>query len=219
MAGSTHINLGLNHLSPVELAGFLKATAAAMEGSAQFPSPAVPPAELKKAGDDIIAAVDAQKQADDARRVATAHVHDAVHAGHAKATKQAKYVESLADETPDPGARARLVAAAGMTEKAAPVRHKDIAAPTGVSATVGDHVGEADLHWHGRSSKTVRGWNVEGTAEPQNPASFRHLDFTTASKLTVQGLTPGTTMSFRIVAVGGDGKVSEPSALVTVVVP
>ena len=210
------VNVGVSHLTAAELADKLEGVAHAMQGNANFPAPPFPPQDLVDASGAIRAALKEKDDLDAKAKLATAKLHAAINKGREKGTAYGHYVAATSngDET--------KIKSAMMELKAKAVHSQSIATPTGVSAALGDHPHEVQVHWHGRASKhgggnAVHEFHVETTVDPSKVDSWTLAGSSTTSKLLVENLPTGA-HSFRLIAIGTD-HVSPPSGVVTIYVP
>jgi hypothetical protein len=97
-----------------------------------------------------------------------------------------------------------VIAEAGMDPRAEPGAPAMPDAPTGLTATIGDHEGEIDLSWN--PVLNARSYLIQQSTDPTNAAGWEQVDTSTKSKATIGGLTSGTRYWFRVCAVGALGQ-------------
>jgi len=118
----------------------------------------------------------------------------------------AAYIENVS------GGDEAMLRSAGVSVRSpsAPIA-EGLAAPTGLSATEGDHDGEIDLHWN--SVKRARSYIVERSSDPPTDTSWTQVQVVTSSSATISNLTRGAKHWFRVAAVGSTGQSgwSDPS--------
>ena len=73
-----------------------------------------------------------------------------------------------------------------------------------LGATAGDATGQADLNWE--PVENNHGYIIQMTTTPTNAASWQQVANSSASKVTVTGLTTGTQYWFRVAALGVGGQ-------------
>ena len=111
----------------------------------------------------------------------------------------AAYIENVSADD-----EAKIRSAGVGIRSATPPATDPLTAPSGLSATEGDHEGEIDLHWN--SVKRARSYIVEHSADPPNDTSWSQSQVVVASSATVGGLTRGAKHWFRVAAVGSTGQ-------------
>lgn len=118
----------------------------------------------------------------------------------------AAYVESVG------GGDEELVRSAGMDTRAAASASSDgPSVPAALNATAGDHGGEVDLSWDKVAG--ARSYVIEKSPDPPTATSWSYSGVSTKSRATVNGLTSGARVWFRVAAVGtnGQGGWSDPA--------
>ena len=93
-----------------------------------------------------------------------------------------------------------IITSAGFSARADATPTNDIPQVQNLRATMGDDVGQVDLGWDG-GIKGKRGFMVEWR-EHTDSAQWGGGKFVTASKCTIEGLTPGKVYAFRVRALG-----------------
>ena len=177
-----------------DLRVFAKGHRDALVGNANFPTPDPAPATFdpvflgySDALDDVLAASEALKTATrikNERRVLL----------EAEMTDRGIYVDGVANGVES------IITSAGFSARALPTPTNDLPQVENLRATVGDDTGEVDLAWDG-NIKGKRGFLVEWR-EHVDTAVWGGGKFVTASKCTVDGLTPGKVYAFRVRALG-----------------
>ena len=172
---------------------------ASLTGNPNFPTPNPPLAAVTTAINGLrTAIVEAQtaRQAAQAKTVAQNDSEDELD----KVMRQiAAYIENVS------GGDEKMILSAGVSVRSPSTATSDtLAAPTGLSATEGDHEGEIDLHWN--SVKRARSYVVERSADPPGDTSWSQTQVVTNSSATVSGLTRGAKHWFRVAAVGANGQ-------------
>lgn len=208
-----HAQLGLDGLTDEELATRSNSVATAMRSSAAtFASPPVTPDQLVHDATDLTTKIATRTAALAAAKSATADVNAARARVRQNLTGAGKFVETVAA-----GDEAKL-RAGGFEPAAKAVHHADLKTPDGVTATLGDALGEVDVHWHSPRTHTVASARIDMTTDPTKPETFHQVALVTGSKATLTGLPHGTTITLRVVFIGTSGRVSAPSNLVTITV-
>ena len=213
------ISLDLNGKSISEKITFGNAVEESMDGNPNFPDP--------EATEKVNTMTDAKEELDAAKTAKDAAEAAAKTATETQGTKEHDYdtaMTSLANYVQDKSAgSAEKMESGGFTTylpgKAAPIG--ELGQVENLGATVGDLVGEADLHWdplHGANS-----YAVEMTADPVDPTTWAPVPVQqggapSKSKTTVTGLTSGTKMFLRVMGIGAAGA-GPPSIAADVVIP
>ncbi|HJQ26304.1 MAG TPA: fibronectin type III domain-containing protein [Blastocatellia bacterium] len=176
-----------------------------LTGNEGFPTPNPPLAQITAAIDGLQTAITGAQVARQTARAKTAEQNDKEAALDQLMTQLAAYIESVSggDET--------MIKTAGVGIRSAASASDDLSAPTGLSATAGDHDGEVDLHWN-RIAR-ARSYVIERSADPPTDSSWAHVKVVTTSSATVGSLTRGTKYWFRVAAIsaGGQSGWSEPA--------
>lgn len=170
----------------------------AMTGNASFPDAGRLPTDaafaaamtaLKDAEDDVAATKTAWKEAIATRDAAEATMDAAL-------TSRASYCEAA-----QPNNDAALVSTA-LPMRTAPVAVGDLPAPGDLAATAGDSEGEIDLSCDPVSGAGSYEWQCR---LHQDGTTWQPAKNSTASKITLTGLTPGALYGFRVRAIGSAG--------------
>jgi hypothetical protein len=188
--------LELKRKTDTELIAFAQSIIAAMTGNAIFatPTPALPGITTKITAfntklADFVAKTNAARQAAVDKETLRSDLETLL-------TQLAGYVEaaSAGDES--------KILSAGMQVRAAVSPVGALPAPANLNATAGDMEGHIDLSWQpvaGASS-----YEVECRLHTDT-AAWARVKSVTASKLTVEDLTPGALYAFRLRAIGAAG--------------
>lgn len=188
------IKLELRERDDLDLQAFANGHKNAMDGNANFTTPdptaAVFDAQLlafKDALDDVTEQEDALKTAIRVKNEKRAILE-------ASLNVRASYVEKTAN------GQESIITSAGFTVRADATPTNDLPQVQNLKATIGDDVGEVDLSWDG-NIKGKRGFFVE-YREHTDTAQWGGGKFVTASKCTIDGLTPGKVYAFRVRVLG-----------------
>ncbi|MDT5062879.1 MAG: hypothetical protein QOH63_3338 [Acidobacteriota bacterium] len=192
------IKLNLQRLTIPEKIARSQQIVAAMTGNANFtsPQPALP--QVTTAINDLDTAYAATQTARQEAKTRTSIQNQKEEALDRVLTQLANYVESVS------GDDEAKITSAGMNVRAEPAAAGDLAAPTGLEASVGDRDGEIDLVWD--KVNKARSYVIERSADPPTATSWTHAAVATKSQATVGGLTSGTKYWFRVAAVGPNGQ-------------
>lgn len=203
------VKLDFSHLTLAEKVVRAQQIVASITNNSTFQTPHPPLAQITatiEAVQTIMVAVQSLRQA---ARAKTAEQNELEATLNKLMSQLAAYIESIT------GGDEKLILQSGFSVRAAAAAG-DIDAPTGLSATEGDHDGEIDLHWD-RVSR-ARSYVIERSADPPTDSSWTHEKVVTGSSATISGLTRGTKYWFRVAAVGPDGQ-SGWSNLTTKIAP
>lgn len=77
-------------------------------------------------------------------------------------------------------------------------------APTGLTASEGDHDGTLDLH--NDRAKGARSYVYEMSLDPPTATSWKHAAVSPKSSVTISGLVSGTRYWFRVAAITASGQ-------------
>jgi hypothetical protein len=192
------IKLELGKKTPAQKITLGETHDAAMTGNAAFPTATRIPAdaayqailaELVSAEADVNLKKVALKQALETRDTKEGAFDVAI-------TSRANYCEAA-----QPNDDAAL-ASAGLPLRGVPVPVGDLAAPANLVATAGDNEGEADLSCDPVNGARSYEWQCRLHSEPGN---WQPVKSSTASSITVTGLTPGALYAFRARGIGATG--------------
>ncbi|MGH7294372.1 MAG: fibronectin type III domain-containing protein [Polyangiaceae bacterium] len=177
---------------------------------ATFPSPPIPGAALAAAADAVTSAEAAAKAARQASLLATSKRDDALAALDSALGLSADYVQLAAKGD------GSIIALSTLAVRGAPVRATAApSAPDPLAALTGAKAAEAKLTW-GKSAG-AKGFIVESTANPVDPASWKHVMSTATSKRSVVATgQPSGRLWYRVAALGtqGRGPWSDPATCI-----
>jgi len=193
------IKLDFKGLAPADKIIRAEQIVASLTGNPNFPTPNPPLAMVTNAINTLrTSIVDAQKARQESQ-AKTADQNRNEDTLDQIMRQLAAYIENVSG---DDEAKIR---SAGVSIRAAATPATDpLTAPSGLSATEGDHEGEIDLHWN--SVKRARSYIVEHSADPPSDTSWSQSQVVVASSATVSGLTRGAKHWFRVAAVGSVGQ-------------
>ena len=194
--------LELQDKNDQELKVFSAAHKAAMAGNANYMSP-TPTATVYDASQLLFSQkVDAIATAETALAVLRADKEAAKADLIVQLTSRAGYVQGASA-----GNEAKINSA-GFQTKAAGTPTTSLPAPTNVSASGGDLEGELDGQWD--AVQKAKTYVVQCRLHPENaaPGPWAQAKITTRSRLTLEGLIPGTVYAIRVQALGANEVVS-----------
>ncbi|MEZ5383927.1 MAG: fibronectin type III domain-containing protein [Prosthecobacter sp.] len=192
------IKLDLSKKTAAQKISLAQAHVTAMTGNANFPDAGrLPPdaafatalTALETAEADAIVKKNDWKQAIATRDAAEAALDAAL-------TTRASYCEAA-----QPSDEAALISA-GLPLRPAPTPVGDLPAPGDLAATVGDNEGEIDLSCDPVPGASSYEWQCRVHADGN---AWQGAKNSTTSKITVEGLIPGTLYAFRVRAIGSAG--------------
>lgn len=201
------VKLNLRSLSPTEKTAKARQIVSSLTGNPDFTTPHPPLTQIAAAAealDGAFADVQAAKQSVLTKSSVMRELSDALD-GQLK--QLAAYIESISgdDESKilSAGVGVRNVVTSGIGTP--------LVAPTGLSATEGDHDGEIDLNWD--KVKNAKSYVIERSADPPTATSWTYETTSSRSSSTIVGLTSGTRYWFRVAAVVTTGQTgwSDPS--------
>ncbi len=188
------VKLELQSRDDEEFRVFAKGHRDAMAGNANFPTPDPTAAvfdpvlqEYDDAMDDVLEKEEALKTAIRVRNEKRAAVE-------AQLTLRAAYVDKIANGVES------IITSAGFSARADATPTNSMPQVENLKATMGDNPGDVDLGWDG-NIKGKRGFMVEWR-EHLDSAQWGGGKFVSASRCTVEGLTPGKTYAFRVRVLG-----------------
>lgn len=213
------VSLDLRGKNVSEKITFGDAIEESLTDNPNFPAPGVTPKldAMTDARDELSTAKTAQDAAEAAAKTATETQGTKEHDFDTAMNSLVAFVEDESD------GNAGKMESAGFTTflpgKAAPIG--ELGQVKNLSVTVGDLVGEADVHWdplHGASSYAIE--LSEDPAEPPvwAPVPVQQGGNPQKSKTTITGLTSGTRMFLRVMGIGAAGA-GPPSIAGDVMVP
>lgn len=192
------IKLNLKDLSVNDLVAKARQIGSALKTNPNFPTPQPTVAQIEAAADDLEASQAAAHAARQDAQMKTSIAHEKTDSLMGLLRQVAGYVESVAgdDET--------KILSAGMTMKSTATTPSTVFAPTGLSATAGEHEGEIDLSWD--RTKGARSYVIERSPDPLTQTSWVHQGVALKSAATINGLTSGARYWFRVAAVSNNGQ-------------
>lgn len=192
------IKLNLKSLSTVEKIARARQIVTALTGNANFTTPNPPLAQVTAAIDAVEHMYDDVQAARAAAKAKTSELYKHEGTLDRVLTQLAAYVESVGGED-----EAKL-RSAGMETRTKPAASGDLAAPSDLSASAGDHEGEIDLHWD--KVNRARSYVVEQSPDPPSDTSWSNSAVVVKSQATIEGLASGKKFWFRVAAVGPNGQ-------------
>jgi fibronectin type III domain protein len=194
------VRLGINSLSVPELIARARQIGKALTGNDHFANAQPMVAQITAAADELEAAHADAQAARQAAMTKTSILHEKSDALTGVLRQAAGYIESVAgdDETKILSAGVHIKSTTGSASTS------DMVAPTGLSASAGDHEGEIDLIWD--KVKGAKSYVLERSPDPSSATSWAHEAVTTKSSATVSGLVSGTRYWFRVAAVISAGQ-------------
>jgi FtsP/CotA-like multicopper oxidase with cupredoxin domain len=170
----------------------------ALTGNPAFPNPQPALSVLTAVTDELETAY-AKSQADRQTSIASTTVtHDKNAAFEIAFRKAGAFVESIAAADP------ASILSAGMAVSGTRGPAHAAAAPTGLTASEGDHDGTLDLS-HDRVPNG-KSYVYEQSPDPPTATSWVHAAVSTKSSVTISGLVSGTRYWFRVAAVTSAGQ-------------
>ncbi len=166
----------------------------ALVGNANFPTPDPTVLVFNAALDAYDAALDDMTAKEDALKTAVRVKNETRAVLEEKMVQRGDYVGKVADGVES------VATSAGMSFRAAATPTNVLPQVQNVRATAGDNPGEVDVGWDG-DIKGKRGFAVEWR-EHLDAAVWGAAKFVTASRTTVEELTPGKTYAFRVRVLG-----------------
>lgn len=194
------VKLNIRNLSATELVARARQISAALTGNAHFVDAGPVVTQISAAADEVEAAHASAQIAKQAAMTKTSILHEKTDVLTGVLRQAGGYIESIAgdDET--------KILSAGVNVKSttASSSASETTAPTGLSASAGDHEGEIDLIWD--KVKGGRSYVLERSPDPLTATSWAHEAVTTKSSATVSGLVSGNRYWFRVAAVTSAGQ-------------
>ena len=197
------IKLNLRNLTIPEKIARSQQIVAALTGNPNFNAPHPPLAQVTAAINELEAASNAAQAARQDAKAKTAAQNAKEEALDRIMTQLVAHVESVAGDDP------QLILSAGLDVRAsaasASASHLTTnAAPSALTAAVGDHDGEIDLSWD--AVRGARSYVVERSPDPPTETSWVHATVATRSRTTIEDLTSGTRYWFRVAAITATGQ-------------
>jgi hypothetical protein len=201
------VKLSLARLSPDELLSLANQIKTALTGNANFPTPNPALTALATLITTATTKVAAQKAAQLAATQATADRDAALLALMQCLTSLGSYVENTSG-----GDRVKIESA-GMPVKAAAAPVGPLDQVMNVSITAGDSEGRLDLQWD--PVRGAKNYEIQMSTDPNVTTGWSLVDTSSASKLTLTGLTSGQKIWLRVRAKApkkvNDGAWSDPA--------
>lgn len=169
-----------------------------LTGNADFPTPQPTLAAVTAAIGDLQTAFANAQSAKQAAITATSAMHDKDAAFDLILRKLAAYVESIAGDDES------KILSAGMSLRSASTATPSSSAPSGLSASEGDHDGSIDLAYDRVAG--AKSYVIEISPDPPTATSWTHATVSSKSSATLSGLTSGTRYWFRVAAVTSAGQ-------------
>lgn len=195
------VKLDIRGLSIPERVARYRQIITALTGNPNFPNSQALLTEFTDGVDGLETAF-ATAQADrQTSKQSTSVLHEKDDSTEAIARRVGAFVESAAgDDEP------KILSASMNVRSAATSATIDATAPTGLSASEGDHDGEIDLT--NDRVKGAKSYVYERSFDPPTATSWVHAAVSPTSSVTISGLASGTRYWFRVAAVmstGGTG--------------
>ncbi len=188
------VKLELKERDDQELRIFAKGHRDAMVGNANFTTPDPTAAVFDPVLDAYSAALDAELAAGEALKTASRVKNEKRLLLEDQLRERGRYVEKTAN------GQESIITSAGFNARADATPTNEMPQVQNLKATMGDDTGEVDLGWDG-NIKGKRGFLVEWR-EHTDTAQWGGGKFVTASKCTIDGLTPGKVYAFRVRVLG-----------------
>ena len=197
MAKAT-VKVGLRGLSPTQLVALARNVGTNSTGKPSLPSVQSELPGLATAANDVETADQDQTAKQQVAQTSTSVLHDKVVILISKLNRAGAKVDLDAD------GNATVILDSGFAVAGTPTPAGPMPKVEGVAASTGDTDGTADLIWQPVDNN--HGYIVQATTDPNNASSWKQVANSSASKVTVTGLTPGTKYWFRVAALGTGGK-------------
>ena len=192
------IKLNLKSLSTPEKIARARQIVTALTDNKDFTAPQPPLAQVTAAVDAVEQLNNDVQAARATARAKTSELNQQETALDRTLTQLAAYVESVS------GDDEAKIASAGMQARAQRSASSDLAAPSDLSASAGDHDGEIDLQWD--KVNNARSYVVEQSPDPPTDATWSNSTVVVKSQATIEGLTSGKKYWFRVASVGANGQ-------------
>ena len=191
------VKLNIRGLSIPERIARGRDIVAAMTGNPAFPSPQPPLVEVTADIDALEAAYQHSQAVKQEAMSSTTATHDKDGAFEITLRKLGAHVESVASDE-------KTVQSAGMFVGAKAGPSLPATAPTGLTATEGDH--DATLDLHNDRVKGARSYVYEMSLDPPTATSWTHAAVSAKSSATISGLASGTRYWFKVAAITSTGQ-------------
>lgn len=194
------VKLNIKGLSVTELVARARQIAASLTNNPHFANPQAIVTQITGAAD---AAETGHADAQAARQnslTKTSISRDLTATLEGVLRQAAGYIESVA------GDNESIILSTGLSLRTTTPAHSTghTTAPTGLSASAGDHEGEIDLSWDRVAN--AKSYVIERSSDPPTPTSWAHEAVSAKSSATITGLSSGTRYWFRVAAVTSSGQ-------------
>ena len=188
------VKLELKERDDENLRVFAKGHRDVMAGNANFPTPDPTAVVFDAAVDDYDGALDDILATEDLLKTQVRIKNEKRAILEGRLTDRGAYVDKIANGVES------VITSAGFSARADATPTNSMPQVENLKATMGDNPGEVDLGWDG-NIKGKRGFMVEWR-EHLDSAQWGGGKFVSASRCTIDGLTPGKTYAFRVRALG-----------------
>jgi hypothetical protein len=188
------VKLELRERDDLNFQAFVHGHQDAMNGNANFPTPDPTDAVFDAQVQEFDDAMDDVREKEEALKTAVRIKNEKRAAVEASLNVRADYVGKTAKGVES------IITSANFSARAAATPTNSLPRVENLKATMGDDAGAVDLGWDG-NIKGKRGFLVEWR-EHTDAAEWGGGKFVTASKCTIDGLTPGKVYAFRVRALG-----------------
>ena len=210
MHAVSKVKLNLKAKADHELVTFTRQHITKMTGNAAFPTPDPPAAVLLTLVDDFETAVTESNSAQVVAKERTSIKETARHLLETGLSTRASYVDSKSN-----GVEA-VILSSGLPVRNQPAPIGPLAQAANLSITAGDSEGRVDLHWD--PVRGNKGYEIQMSTDPNVLTSWQLIDTSSASRLSLMGLTSGQKVWFRVRArapkKANDGAWSDPATKV-----
>lgn len=201
------VKLNLRSMSPTEKAAKARQIVASLTGNPDFAAPHPPLTQVAAAADALDEAFSDAQTAKQTVLTKNSILRERGDALDGQLRQLASYIESIGGDDESK----ILSAGVGLKNVVTSSIGTPLTAPTGLSATEGDHDGEIDLNWD--KVKNAKSYVIERSVDPPTATSWVYETTSSKSSTTVIGLASGTRYWFRVAAVVATGQTgwSDPS--------
>lgn len=194
------VKLNIRGLGVTELVAKARHIAVSLTGNPKFTNSQAIVTQINAAAD---AAETGHADAQTARQISltkTNIARDLAEALEGVLRQAAGYIESVAGDDES------TILSAGVNIRTPPPAHSTghTIAPTGLSASPGDHEGEIHLTWD--RVENARSYAIERSPDPLTATSWAHEAVSAKTSATISGLSSGTRYWFRVAAVTSAGQ-------------
>jgi hypothetical protein len=191
------VKVGIRGLSTTQLVALARNVVTNSTGKATLPGVQAELPGLTTAANDAETAEQDQTAKQQVAQTATSTAHDKVVILVDKVNRAGAKVDLDADGNPT------IILESGFAVAGTPTPAGPMPQVPGLAATSGDLGSTADLVWQPVANN--HGYIIDATTTPTNAASWQRVANSSASKVTVTGLTAGTKYFFRVAALGTGG--------------